>query len=117
MAKFKVALKQGQKTWIEYVEADRVEDVLAFYKRVSAAKVVRIEKIVYEEPMGDVPLDDRRYWSLVKVIARRDGFSRQYVFHNLKLSVDGKNLAEAMRNYLKVAGGKIDGVITVLWKR
>jgi len=115
--KFKVALRQGQKTWVEYVEAKSLEDVLSFYEAVSTAKVVRVEQIVYENENGNVPLDDRQYWSLVKVIARRDGFARQYLFHNLKLSIDAVKLAELMRSHLLVAGGKIEGVITSLWKR
>jgi len=116
MAKYKVALKQGQKTWIEYVEADSVEDILSFYSVVSTAKVIRIEKIVYEDLSGNIPVDDRNYWSLVKVVARRDGFSRQYIFHNVKRNLSGRDLASYMRRYLKVAGGPIEGVITVLWK-
>ncbi len=118
MAKYKVALKQGQKTWIEYVEADSVDDILGFYSLVSTAKVIRIEKIVYEaSPDVSISVDDRKYWSLVKVIARRDMYSRQYIFHNLKLSMDSLKLAEYMRKYLKVAGGPIEGIITTLWKR
>jgi len=115
--RFKVALRQGQKTWIEYIEAKSLEDVLNFYKAVSTAKVVRVEQIVYENENENVPLDDRSYWSIVKVIARRDGFSRQYLFHNVKLNIDTEKLAELMRQHLRVAGGKIEGVITVLWKR
>jgi hypothetical protein len=115
--KFKVSLKQGQKTWTEYIEADSLKDVLNFYRAVSTAKVVRVEQILYEDNSKEVPLDDRNYFSLVKVIARRDGFSRQYIFHNVKLSLSVKELADLMRQYLKVAGGKIEGVITVLWKR
>jgi len=115
--RFKVALKQGQKTWVEYVEAETLEDVLNFYKAVSTAKVVRVEQILYEDTDKKIPFDDGNYYSLVKVIARREGFSRQYIFHNVRLSISAKDLANLMRSYLKVAGGKIEGVITVLWKK
>jgi len=114
--KFKITLKQGQKTWVEYAEAGSLQDVLAFYKAVSTAKVIKVEQILYEDN-GEVPLDDRKYYSLVKVIARREGFARQYIFHNVKLSISFNELADLMRKYLNVAGGKIEGVITVLWKK
>ena len=115
--RFKVALKQGQKIWVGHIEADSLEDVLSFYKAVSTAKVVRVEQILYEDTDKKVPLDDRNYYSLVKVIARREGFCRQYIFHNVKLSVSFNELANLMRKHLKVAGGKIEGVVNVLWKR
>jgi hypothetical protein len=114
---FKVTLRQGQKTFVEYVESDNWRDVLEFYKRISTAKVVKIEQIVYKSSDDFVP-DDGNYWSLVKVIARsNNGYARQFVFHNVKLSIDQRDLSELVRQYLKVAGRPIEGLVTVLWKR
>lgn len=116
MPEFKVTLRQGQKTWVEYVEADTLEDVLSFYKAISTARVVKIEQIVYKGSDEFVP-DDGNYWRMVKVIARRDGVARQYLFHNVRLSITPQKLTELLKQHLKVANGKIEGVVTVLWKR
>ena len=116
MPEFKVTLRQGQKTWVEYVEADTWKDALSFYKTVSTARVVKIEQVVYRSNEEFV-LDDGSYWKMAKVIARRDGIARQYLFHNIKLSITPQKLAELLKQYLRVANGKIEGVVTVLWKR
>jgi len=113
---FKVTLRQGQKTFVEYVEADNWRDVLEFYERVSTAKVVKIEQIVYKSD-GFVP-DNGNYWGMVKFIVRSSsGYSRQYVFHNVKLSHDSRSLSDLVKRYLKVAGKSIDSILVVLWKR
>jgi hypothetical protein len=115
--KFKVALKQGQKTWIEYIEAPSLEAVLSFYNQVSTAKVIRVEQIVYTSE-GNPPLDDGRYYSLVKVIARNGaGQSKQFIFHNVRLFLNQRDLSSLIRRYLKVAGQPVEGVLTVLWKK
>lgn len=117
MSEFKVTLRQGQKTWVEYVEANVWEDVLAFYKAVTTADIVKIEQIVYRNPKREFIPDDGKYWKSVKVIVRRDGFARQYFFHNVRLSITPQKLSELLRQYLRVANGKIEGVVNVLWKR
>ena len=114
MANFKVSLRLGEKTIVEYVEADSVEDILVFYSQVSEAEVIRIEKVVYEKNV--VP--QRKYWSLVKVLARSNsGIARQYIFHGVKRSVSERELLNAMRRFLRVEGQRIDSVLTTLWKK
>ena len=117
MPEFKVTLRQGQKTWVEYVEAGSWEDVLAFYKAVTTAKVTKIEQIVYRGNEREFVPDDGRYWRAVKVIVRREGWARQYFFHNVRLSITPQKLSELLRQYLRVANGKIEGIVNVLWKR
>ena len=114
--RYKVTLRLGAKTFVEYVEADSLNDVLSFYRAVSRAKVSKVELVLYEDN-SEPPSDDVvNRWNLVKVIARRNGFSRQYIFHAVKRNLGLRELSEAMKRYLKVHNGRIEGILTVLWK-
>ena len=114
--RYKITLRLGAKTFVEYVEADSLNDVLNFYRAVSRAKVSKVELVVYEDNSEPPPDSISDRWNLVKVIARRNGYSRQYIFHAVKRNLGLRELSEAMRRYLRVHNGRIEGVLTVLWK-
>jgi len=118
MPMFRVQLKQGSRTIVNHLEADSWEDILSFYNAVSTMKVTEILEVRYSSD-GKPPIDDFNYKRLFKCIVRNEDthMSRQVILHNIKMSLSSKDVANYIKQYLKIAGKKIDGVLTTLFKQ
>ncbi len=117
MPMYRVQLKQGSRTIVNHLEADSWEDILNFYNAVSTMQVSEILEVKYSNDTKP-PIDDFNYKRLFKGIVRNDEehISRQIILHNIKNSIDSKDLANYIKQYLKIRGKKIDGVVTTLFR-
>ncbi len=118
MPKYKVSLKQGSKTWVEYIETDNLQSLLDFYSQITTAKIKKVEEIVYEDPSNSFIIDDGNYWDYVKVFVRNKSTSKmkQYIFKHIKRNKNEKELASLFKQYLKIDGGKVDAVVSLIIK-
>ena len=114
---FRVQLKQGSRTIVNHLEADKWQDVLAFYEKVSTMQVSEILEVKYSNDTKP-PIDDFNYRKLFKGIVRNEEsrISRQIILHNLKLNINSDNLAKYIKQYLRIRGKKIDGVLVTLFR-
>jgi len=117
MPMFRVQLKQGSRTIVNHLEADKWEDILAFYEKVSTMQVSEILEVRYKNDTKP-PIDDFNYKRLYKGIIRNEEshISRQIILHNLKLNINSDNLSQYIKQYLKIRGKKIDGVLVTLFR-
>lgn len=115
---FRVQLKQGSRTIVNHLEADTWEDILAFYNSVSTMKVSEILEVRYSND-SQPPVDDFNYKRLFKGIIRNEENhkSKQIILHNIKMSINSKDLAGYIKQYLRIAGSRVDGVLTTLFKK
>ena len=117
MPLYRVQLKQGSRTIVNHVEAKSLNDLLAFYDRISTMKVTEVLEVVYQSG-GDIPVDDFNYKKLFKGYIRNTSShkSRQIILHNLKKSVDEDDLVSAIKAHLEVDGLVVDSVYCSLFK-
>ena len=114
---FRVQLKQGSRTIVNHIEADTWEDVKSFYDAVSTMKVTEILQVVYQSSDKNIPVDDFNYKKLYKAFISNDSReSRQIIVHNIKKSINEKDIVNYIKKYLKVAGKKVEGVRVSLFK-
>lgn len=117
MPKYKVQLKQGSRTLVDYIEAKSVADVLAFYSTLSTMKVSEILKIEFEDNTKP-SIDDFNYWSLFKgIIANADRMSHQIIIHNIKPNKNEKDIAMACQTHLEVNSLSVKSIMTGLFKK
>ena len=117
MPMYRVQLKQGSRTIVNHIEADNWEDVLNFFNAISTMKVSEILEVRYSDDARP-PIDDFNYKKLFKGIIRSSEarVSRQIILHNIKNSVTLDELANYIKQYLKIEGKRVDGVLTTLFK-
>lgn len=114
---FRVQLKQGSRTIVNHLEASSWQDILNFYNSISTMKVSEILEVRYSDE-AKPPIDDFNYKRLFKGIIRNEGshISKQIILHNIKKSIDSKELSNYIKQYLTINGQKVDGVLTTLFK-
>ena len=101
MPKYRVQLKQGQRTIVDHIEAKSVSDCLAFYENLTTMKVTEILKVEYEAPKTSIiPIDDFNYYQIFKGYLHTDTRqSKQVILHNIKLSKREKDIAMACQTH------------------
>ena len=114
---YRVQLKQGSRTIVNHLEADKWEDILNFYNAVSTMKVSEILEVKYKDETKP-PIDDFNYKRLFKGFIRNEEarVSRQIILHNIKKSVNIKDMYNYIKQYLKIEGKKVDGVLVSLFR-
>lgn len=119
MPTYRVQLKQGQRTIVETVEADNVSDVVSFYEQVSTMKLTEVLEIKYIASNTTIPPDDFNYTKLFKCFVKNNqaNVSRQLILHNIKNSVDEKQLFSYIKQYLKVDNLKVNSIVGALFKK
>lgn len=119
MPQYKVQLKQGSRTIVEYIECSSVASALSFFESVTTMKVTEILKIEYQAPENTIiPNDDFQYRKIYKAFIKdtTTNQSRQVIFHNIKLTVNENELANYIMAYLEIEGLKADSVYCSLFK-
>ena len=117
MPKYRVQLKQGSRTIVEHIEAKSVASCLAFYKDLTTMKVTEILKIEYQDDTKQ-PIDDFNYFSIYKsFIKTQTGLTRQVVLHNIKLSKNEHDIAQACIQHLEIENMNVDSIYCSLFKR
>lgn len=117
MGKYKIQLKQGKRTLVEYGEFKSVEACLAFYQNLSTMQVSEILKVEYED-LSDAPIDDYNYRSLFKGIIKNTDSrtSQQIILHNIKLTKNENDIYHACMQYMEIKGLKVDAITASLFK-
>ena len=118
MPKYKIQLKQGSRTVVEYIETSSVASALAFYENFCTMKVTEISKVEYQASDTSIPIDDFNYQKLYKAMIKDTSTnkSRQVVFHNLKMSKNENTMASLIMNTLEIDGASVDSVYCSLLK-
>jgi len=118
MPHYKVQLKQGSRTIVEYIEAPSVSSVLSFYESITTMKVTEVLKIEYEYEGSVIPPDDFQYQKIYRALVKENstGSSRQVIFHNIKPSVSSTNMAALIKSHLEIGGMNVDSVLCNLMK-
>jgi hypothetical protein len=114
---YRVQLKQGSRTIVNHIEASSWQDVLNFYNAVSTMKVSEILEVKYKDETKP-PVDDFNYKRLFKGFIRNEEarVSRQIILHNIKKSVNIKDMYNYIKQYLTIQGLKVDSILTTLFK-
>ena len=117
MPKYKIQLKQGKRTLVDYGEFKSVASVLAHYGAISTMKVTEVLKVEYESD-GVVPIDDFNYQSLFKGIVKNtdNRMSKQVIFHNIKPTVSESEIYASCMSNMEINGFKIDEMVATLFK-
>jgi len=117
MPLYRIQLKQGSRTITNHIEADNVDSVLGFFNAVSTMQVSEILEVKYRND-SQPPVDDFNYKKLYKGFLRdsETGLSKQIVLQNIKQSINEKELANYMKQYLTIGGKKVDSVYCSLFK-
>lgn len=118
MPNFQVSLRQGKNYKTVNVESSSVSKVLEFFNLVSTMKVTEIKEVVYVSPSDVVPMDDFNYHSVVKTFAKNKagGVSKDFLFNNIKKTVNEQELFLGMKEFLTVDGLHIDSIYATLFK-
>ena len=118
MSVYKVQLKQGSRTLVEYIEASSVSDVQAFYSTVTTMKLTEVLKVEYQASDNSIPIDDFNYNRLYKAFIKdtSTGKSRQVILHHLKKSLNENEIADYIKAYMKIDGVAVDSVYCSLMK-
>ncbi|NPA44160.1 MAG: hypothetical protein GXO49_01360 [Chlorobi bacterium] len=114
---YRIQLKQGSRTIVNHLEADTWEDILNFYNSVSTMQVSEILEVKYSND-SKPPIDDFNYKKLFKALIRNEEshISRQIILHNIKTTVSLKDIYQYIKQYLKINGKKVDGVLVTLFR-
>lgn len=117
MARYKVTLKQGNKTMVADYEAKSLNDLVMFLDKVSTCKVSCIQEVVFEDNKKNVPIDDFNYFKQYKAHTSNENsrISRQVIVHNVKKTINQNEMADLIIQHLEVNGQKIDGVVCSLF--
>lgn len=117
MPLYRVKLQQGKRTLTEHIEAKSLSDLLAFFDYVSTMKVAEVLKVEYTNPSSVIPVDDFNYHSLFKTFAKTStGMSKQFIFHNIKKTVNENEMYAKMIQHLEVGNQPIDSIFCALYK-
>ena len=117
MPKYRIQLKQGKRTLVEYGEFKSVDACLMFYQTLSTMKVTEILKVEYED-LTHVPPDDFQYRSIFKAFIKNNTsrVSQQIILHNIKLTKNENDIYMACVEAMEINGLKVDGVTASLFK-
>lgn len=118
MPNYQVSLRQGKNFKSVNVESSSVSKVLEFFNIFCTMKVVEIKEVVYVSPSDVVPMDDFNYHSVVKTFAKNKtaGVSKDFLFNNIKKTVNEQELFLGMKEFLTVDGLHIDSIYGTLFK-
>lgn len=118
MPKYRIQLKQGKRTLVEYGEFKSVDSCLMFYQTLTTMKVTEILKIEYEDITSHIPVDDFNYRSLCKLMIKNNTLriTQQVILHNIKMTKNENEIYMAMLEHMEINGLKVDGVTATLFK-
>lgn len=118
MPKYKIQLKQGKRTLVEYGEFKSVDACLMFFQTLSTMKVTEILKVEYEDLSEHIPIDDFNYRSLCKLMIKNktSRVTKQVILHNIKMTKNENEIYMAMVENMEIDGLKVDGVTATLFK-
>jgi hypothetical protein len=118
MPLYRVQLKQGKRTLVEHIEAKNLTSLLAFYDYITTMKVSEVLKVEYLAPTDIIPIDDFVYNSLFKTFAKSSlsSKSKQFIFHNIKKTVNENELASKIIECLEVDNEPIGSIFATLMK-
>lgn len=116
---FQVQLKQGKNIKNVDLEAKNVDSILSFFEYASTMKVTLIKEIVYSLPPDSViPVDDFQYNTLFSTFAKNTaGVSREFIFNNIKLIRNEREIFQKMRESFEIEGLNIDTIYASMFKR
>ncbi|ADR34003.1 hypothetical protein Sulku_1340 [Sulfuricurvum kujiense DSM 16994] len=119
VAKVRIQLKQGGRTYVERGEFKSLAAVLDFYNSLSTAQVTEVWG--FSSPYTDTtipPVDDMAYFPMVKLIARNEESqkSMQVVVRNVKLTKDSTDIALKIKECMEIDGLNIDATIATVFK-
>jgi len=117
LPKYKIQLKQGSKTYVQYGEFKSVDSCLLFYSTLSTAKVTEILRVEYENDTLP-PVDDLQYFPIYKGFVRvsETRKSKQIIINHVKLSKNEGDIARLAVECCEVDGVAVDAVVTSLLK-
>ena len=117
MPNYKVQMKQGSSTVVNYYEAKSVNELLTFRQSITTMRVSEILKVEYSDDEKP-PIDDFNYCSLYKGYVRSaNNLSSQIVIQNVKKTVNEKKIAELCKLHLELKGAKIGSIHSSLFKK
>ena len=118
MPLYRIQLKQGKRTVVEYVEGKSVTALLTFFEYITTMKVTEILRVEYSAPEDTIiPIDDFVYDGLFKVFVKNDQrSSKQFIFHNIKKTVNDTELFAKMVECLEVGNLPITSCFSPLRK-
>lgn len=118
MPRYKIQLKQGKRTLVEYGEYKSVSHVLQHFQNISTMKVTEILKVEYESD-GVIPSDDFQYFSIFKGMIKNDDSrkSQQVIFHNIKLSVTEQTIYNSIKQNMEIDSLNVDSIYCSLFKK
>lgn len=115
---FKVTQKQGNRVITSTIEAKSFQNLMAFLKAVSTAKVSCVYEVHYEDRLTTPPIDDMNYFKQYKAILTNSaGISNQVLIHNVKLNLSENEIASLIRAHLETGGMSVDSLKCVLFKK
>jgi hypothetical protein len=117
MPKYKIQLKQGKRTLVDYGEFKSVASVLAHYEAISTMKVTEILRVEYESD-SNIPIDDFNYQSLFKGIIKNNDSrkSKQVIFHNIKNSIGENDIYNSCKQNMEIDSLRVDEITATLFK-
>ena len=115
MPLYHVALKQGSRRDTKPIRAKSVNDILAFFKKISTYQVIKISEILYEandDKREDNPL---KYDSMARVFVSNkiSNLSTQLYIPHVSVDVTEKELIEAIQIHLLVKDKPITSITSL----
>lgn len=117
MSKYKIQLKQGKRTLVDYGEFKSVSHVLEHYRTLTTMKVSEISKVEFEDE-STPPVDDFNYFSLFKGIIKNKESrkAKQVIFHNIKTNKGEDDIYNSCKQNMEIDGLNVDEIIATLFK-
>lgn len=117
MPKYKIQLKQGKRTLVDYGEFKSVNHALAHYNLISTMKVSEILKVEYED-LKTPPIDDYNYRSLFKGMIKNNTSRKvkQVIFHNIKMGKSENDIYNSCITNMEIDSLAVDSVTASLFK-
>jgi len=117
MPKYKIQLKQGKRTLVDYGEFKSVSHVLEHYRTLTTMQVSEICRVEFEDE-STPPVDDFNYYSLFKGIIKNKESrkAKQVIFHNIKKTKGENDIYNSCMQNMEIDGMNVDEIIATLFK-
>jgi hypothetical protein len=112
---FKVTMKQGNKTSTTTLEAPSWEAAKIFCEAVTTQKVTEIQEIVYTNDTTP-PVDTFDYFKSFKCIIKANGNAWQIQLHNIRKTLNEREIAILIKENLRVSGATVDDIFVPAFK-
>lgn len=118
MPRYRIQLKQGKRTLVEYGEFKSLSSLLAHYETISTMKVTEVLKIEYEND-SSIPADDFAYHSIFKAMIKNENarISQQVIFHNIKLNKSEVDIYNSIKANMEIDNLTVDSIYCTLFKK